>query len=252
MSTASTVAALSPPGDIYVGFDVEASGMYMAAYDGDADFGTGSIQANAMVELGAWAARSYDRDRKELARFCEMMAIPPGCGWEPRCKEEFWMVAEGMPEKMRKIDECKQLARTVMCAFIVWVTGVVELYADGDSKRICFVTNAAAFDAAWVSLYLARYAGHQPLHTFFGGYRGVLDTSSYAMGVTRHTPAHKKRFVERTGAEWYRSKDAARAVLGVPDSEKPHAVHDHSPVNDAQYLVEEHMILEQYLPACTD
>jgi DNA polymerase III epsilon subunit-like protein len=241
---AAATAALPPP-DIYVAFDVEATGMYMAGF--------GAVQENAMVELGACAMVANDSQRTVLDTFDRMMGIPYGCGWEPRCVDEFWSVAEGMPEKKERIDACQASPVDAMCAFVHWVESLVARYADGDSKRIVFVTDNAAFDAAWVSLYLARYAGHQPLHTFFGAYRGVLDTSSYAAGAARHTPAHKERFLRETGAKRYRSKDAVRAALGVPSSVRPRAVHDHAAVNDAQHLLEEHMIAEQHLPpACTD
>ncbi len=248
MTTPPTEATLPPP-DIYVAFDVEATGMYMAGYDGGDGDGD-SVQANAMVELGACAMLAGDLERNILDTFDEMIRVPDGCGWELRCVDEFWNVVEGMPEKKRAIDKCNRSPYNVMQAFVQWVDGLVKRYADGDTKRICFITDNAAFDAAWVSLYLTKYAGHQPLHTFFGGYRGVLDTSSYAAGATRHTPAHKKRFVEDSGAKCYRGKDAVRAALDIPKSVQPRAVHDHTAVNDAQHLLEEYMIVVQHLPVC--
>ncbi len=221
--------------DVLVAFDVEATGMLMSG-----------PHANAMVELGACAMFSDNR-HTELGRFSAQMRVPDGRAWEKHCVEEFWDVVEGMPQKKKEIEVCKTEPEEVMRAFIDWVEALVKDHANGDAKRIQFVSDTAGFDAGWVNMYLAEYAHHQPLDTFFDGHRAVLDTSSFAAGVTRHTDADKLKFMTDTGAKWYKVSAAARAALRVPSDIVPITKHDHTAVNDARHLLETHLILLEHM-----
>ena len=221
--------------DILITFDVEATGMLMSG-----------PHANAIVELGACAMFSNNR-HVALGTFSAQMLVPEGRTWEKRCVEEFWDVVEGMPQKKKEIEACKNTPKEVMSAFIDWVEALVKDHANGDAKRIQFASDNAGFDAGWVNMYLAEYADHQPLHTFFDGHRAVLDTSSFAAGVARHTDAGKRKFTADTGAKWYKARDAARAALQVPGDVVPLTEHDHTAVNDARHMLEAHLILLEYM-----
>lgn len=239
-ATASTISvevgmkpATSP---ILIAFDVEGTG--------------NSFARHAMVELGA-VAYCADRPHDQLEQFSIAINIPKGRTWELRCLEEFWLKDKksDLAHKARRIDRgVGHEPAIAMKKFISWVLGVVTNRAGGDYSRIRFISDNAAYDAAWVGLYLCEYADHEPLTTFFDGkFQGVIDTSSYHQGVSRHDHGVEMSLKRKRG---HYSEDAAcRAELGVPDDDVPATQHDHNAVNDAANIAQAHMIILKHMNA---
>ncbi len=241
MSTSDIVAELydhsdySPSGVIGIGFDVETIG--------------GCMTKNAMTEFGAVAIAIEDRDkRRVLARFEGHMRIPEGCGFEEKCEKEFWDVHK-VQEKSQVL-ACRQDPADVMRAFVAWVFKIRDTYAGGEARRVRFITDAAYFDAGWMSHYLTKYADHEPMHTFFSDatksrFKPVLDTNAFFRGVA-NVGLHNE-FAEEMLNSYFSARKAARLALSIPDDEKPYTEHDHRAVNDAQNIIEEYLIILKYM-----
>ncbi len=219
-----------PCGVIGIAFDVETIG--------------GCLTKNAMPELGAVAMAVEDVDkRRVLARFEGHMNIPKGRGFEPQCEKEFWDVHK--PREKAKILACQTSPEAVMRSFVQWVFEVRKRYAGGDSSRVRFVTDAAYFDAAWVSQYLTTYADHYPLHTFFSDnersrFNTVIDTNAFFRGIARASLNDEIYFK-------FSSSAAVRTALNIPDTEQPDVDHDHRAVHDAENIMKEYLIVMKYL-----
>ena len=212
---------------IIIAFDVEASG--------------GDMLKNAEVELGAVAYAAADTgERRILGSFETLLSIPKDREWEEDCVKEFWLNPENnLKEKKEQIDACTVESETAMRAFVDFVDTVRAKLAGGNRRRVRFVTDNAAFDGAWVSLYLAMFANHSPLHTFFDSrYAPLIDTNAFARGVSSATPD-----AEFAAGGSFSATGAARKSLSIPDSVKPTTAHDHRSVNDARHIAEEYLIL---------
>ena len=220
---------------ILIGFDVECTGDDFAKH--------------AMVEIGAFAVEYLGprEPARQLATFETMIAVPSDRCWEERCVREFWENParpeyERLKAKKAAIEGCKIDPETAARDFVSWVETLVEVNAAGDSSGVRFVTDNAAYDAAWMGFYLCTYAEHAPLTTFFDGkFQAVIDTSSYHQGLSRVDHARELAIKIKNGR--YSEDRECRAALGVPDSEVPTAVHDHRAVHDAQEILEQHLIL---------
>ncbi len=241
MSTSDIVDELcgpkdySPSGVIGIGFDVETTG--------------GCMTKNAMTEFGAVAIAIEDCDkRRVLARFEGHMMIPEGCGFEEKCEKEFWNVHK-VQEKIQVL-ACRQDPADVMRAFVAWVFKIRDTYAGGEARRVRFITDAAYFDAAWMSHYLTKYADHDPMHTFFSDatksrFKPVIDTNAFFRGVANI--GLRLEFDEELLYSRFSCGKAVRLALSVPDDEKPDTPHDHRAVNDAQNIIEEYLIILRYM-----
>lgn len=227
---------LPQDGVIAVSFDVEAIG--------------GSMHENAMVEIGATVMAADDDEKKRLLTSFEViMKIPDdGRHWEKRCEEEFWDNPEnGLAEKKKLIIACQTEPEDAMRAFINWVEkDVRDKYAGGDSKRVRFITDTVGFDQGWMDFYLATFADHAPMHTFFDGkYAPLICTTSVFRGIAGTTLDEEYEAGKDGG--WYSATDAARKVLGVPDDVKSNTPHDHRAVHDAQNILETYLIMMRYV-----
>lgn len=241
----SSVSTSDDP--VLIVFDVECTG---------SDF-----VKHAMVELGA-VCYPYRRspkasdsqkdkrarvDRKPCSTFEMTMRVPEDREWDARCVREFWENPE-RPEyeqlkaKKKVIETCPMSPEAGMTAFVTWVKTIVVLEADGDSSRIRFVSDNAAYDAAWIGIYLCQYADHLPLTVFFDDkFQAVIDTSSYHQGLSRVDHV-EERLIKKTLGHYSEDRECRR-VLMVPEGEVPTAVHDHRAVHDAQEIAEQHLII---------
>jgi DNA polymerase III epsilon subunit-like protein len=222
-------------GVVGIAFDVETTG--------------GSMSENAMVELGAVAMAIDDtKNVTVLATFEGHMKIPEGRGWEKRCVEEFWNVEK--PDEKQRVVDCQTEPEDVMRAFTDWVFGVRDRYAGGEptngEQRVRFLSDAAYFDAGWVAMYLAMYAKHFPLHTFFSKsgkscFRPVLDTNAFFRGIVG-TTLNDELEAERGPDKWSVEK-AVRNFLDVPEDDKVDVEHDHRAVHDAESIMKKYMLV---------
>lgn len=222
---------------IIVAFDDETTG--------------GSMHEHALVEVGAAAMEaSCDGKMRLLTSFEVIMKIPDdGRGWEPDCEKEFWDNPEnGLQEKKKLIIACQTEPEDAMRAFINWVEkDVRDTYAGGDSKRVRFITDTVGYDQGWVDFYLATFAEHGPMHTFFGGkYAPLICTTSWFRGIAGTTLDDE---YEAGKAGWYSATDDVRKALGIPDDVKSNTPHDHRAVHDAQNILETYLIVMRYVKA---
>ena len=208
---------------------------------------------NAMTEIGAVAIAAGDYEqRRVLARFEGHMKIPTGCSFEPRCEREFWDVQK--PDGKKRILSCETEPAKVMRAFVDWVSVVRERYAGGEHRRVRFLSDAAYFDAAWMSHYLTKYLDHPPMHTFFSEegksrFKTVIDTHAFFRGVAG-ADLNSELVVELGGPDGrFSAEMAVRTALCIPDSEKPAVKHDHRAVHDAQNIMEIYLIVIRYIRA---
>jgi hypothetical protein len=204
------------------------------------------FERHALVELGA-AAYAFKSGRYEcLEAWSSIMQVPSARGWGARCVRQFWSSKPALVEKKRSIEATDISPVTAMSEFVDWVEQVVKKYAGDSPSPVRFITDNAAFDAAWIGIYLCKYGGHNPLHTFFGGkFQAVIDTSSYHQGVARIDHVEERK---RKRAAGHFSEDrACRKFLRVPDDVRSKIPHDHDPKHDAQNIAEEHAIILHYM-----
>lgn len=229
---------------LLIAFDVECTG--------------GNLAKHALVEIGAVAGFFVPGEDKrkrvpiEIERTFETtMAIPEGREWEEKCVREFWENPsrpeyEALKAKKAAIDRCEISPESGMKQFVSWVRWTVDTLVKGDASRMRFVSDNAAYDAAWIGVYLGQYANHEPLTTFFDGrFQAVVDTSSYHQGLSRIDHAREREIKREKGK--YSEDRECRAILGIPDDVKPTAVHDHRAVHDAQEILEQHVIILGYM-----
>ena len=229
---------------ILIAFDVECTG-----YD---------LMKHAMVELGAvvypFSSFLYNRIKLEkeffdepLDRFDEIMNIPEDRGWEEKCVKEFWdnpkrPEYKQLKAKMDMINSCPNSPEKIMLNFVQWVKNVVHLYADDDSSRIRFISDNAAYDATWISVYLCQYAHYFPLTVFFDNkFQAVIDTSSFHQGISRIDHNREKLIKIKSGH--YSEDRLCRKILNIPENIAPKILHDHHAVNDADEIAQQHMII---------
>lgn len=257
----SSVSTGGSDDPILIAFDVECTG---------SDF-----MKHAMVELGA-AAYRYERhpvpieDRsvanpnfrpdkharkirmpfKPIGVFETIMHVPDGRGWDERCVREFWdnpdrSEHEQLKAKKKKIETSRISPEDGMKFFVTWVEQVVTK-TGGDPSRIRFISDNAAYDAAWVGLYLCQYANHLPLTVFFDDkFQAIIDTSSYHQGLSRLDHVMERKIKAAKGH--YSEDRECRKVLSVPDDFVTNATHDHNAMHDAQEIAEQHLIILQFM-----
>lgn len=230
---------LSSGGVVGIAFDIETTG--------------GDMEKNALVELGAVAidVSKTDKPVTVLARFEGRMKIPEGRGFEEQCEKEFWDVQK--PGEKQRVLACKTEPEDVMHAFVKWAFDVKEFHAGppGAKQHVRFMSDAAFFDAAWVSMYLAKYANHYPLHTFFSTptqscFRPVLDTNAFYRGVAGKT------LIDELEAEcgedgWFSAEKALKKSLRIPETDTIDVEHDHRAVNDAESIAKKYARAVRYL-----
>lgn len=213
--------AIGPDDVICISFDIETTGQYM--------------HRNGMPELGAVAFVDNNGEMREIGTFEGHLALPEGCGFERSCEVEFWDVHK--VEEKKLVQACTLAPEVAMTAFVEWVEQIRFLCLPSDpnpQRRIRFVTDAAYFDAGWVSYYLCRFANHATLHQFFGGFMPLIDTNAFNRGVAGVTL--EDELEEFRGPKgWFSSDGAARKKLGLEDKSPPTA-HDHRAVNDAHAI----------------
>ena len=226
----------TPKGVIGIGFDIETIG--------------GCMTKNAMSELGAVAIAIEDCDKKRvLGSFEGHMKIPEGCAFEERCEKEFWDVHK--PQEKAKVLACQKEPEDVMRAFINWVFFVRDTFGGGEARNVRFLTDAAYFDAGWVSYYLGKYADHFPLHTFFSEpeksrFKPVLDTNAFFRGLAK-ADLNDELQVELGPDGWFSADKAMRKALDVLDDDKSDVKHDHRAVHDAESILKKYLIAVKYM-----
>nr|QBK86652.1 MAG: hypothetical protein LCMAC102_04480 [Marseillevirus LCMAC102] len=234
---AETVTSVLTADDILlISFDIETTG-------------SDPLQ-HAMVAFGAVAMSAKDvNNRCVLGRFRGQIKIPNGYGFEERCEKEFWD-NNNMKDAKTRVLSCQTEPSDVMYAFVQWILQLRDRLVDGEARRVRFLTDAAYFDAGWMSLYLMKYANHYPLHTFFSEptksrFKPIIDTNAFFRGVAGTTVLDELA-VELARGRFSASK-AARDVLSIPDDEVPDVEHDHDPLNDAENILKEYQIIVKYV-----
>lgn len=234
----TTMHALGPTDVLLVSFDIEGTGP--------------SPVKNWMPSFGAVAMAASDTDKRVvLGRFRGQMKIPADREWEERTEREFWD-RDDMKEAKARALRCTTEPEDVMRAFVKWVMDMRDYFVGSDdSRRVRFLTDASYYDAGWMSIYLMQYADHYPMHTFFSEpqksrFKPVIDTNAVFRGVAGATTRDELQAELDPEQGWFSSSKAARTALGVPKDEVPTAEHDHNPVNDAQNIIEQYMIVMKY------
>jgi DNA polymerase III epsilon subunit-like protein len=204
-----------------------------------------NIKKHAIIELGAVAM--VLQTRTVLEKLSIELTIPPKTGWDDRTVREFWDNKEieehaVLAAKKTRAEEGKGTdPATAMQQFVEWVENVHKQHAGGDATLIRFLTDTTSFDATFINYYLAKYTTAPPLHMFFGSYEDVVCTISYArgLGVLTHEDCNRSK---RQLGGMYDTDALCREALKIPPDVKPLAQHNHTAVNDAQYMAEEHAI----------
>lgn len=213
---------------ITISLDVETSGQ--------------DLIDNGMVELGARSL--INNQRYLLGGFNQLIELPETCHWEKACIETFWNSNENLKIKMSKIKNKigTMPPELVMKGFIKWCKEfILRGCANQQVNRIKFISDNCSFDVSWINYYLSKYAQHYPLHVFYDRYwSAVIDTSSYAFGVSKLSYESVNEIIERNN--YFSEDQACRKQLNIPITIKPTTNHDHSAVNDATYIGEEHSI----------
>ena len=226
----------TPSGVIGIAFDIETIG--------------GCMTKNARSELGAVAIAIEDHDKKRvLTSFEGHMKIPEGCGFEERCEKEFWDVHK--PQEKANVLACQTEPQDVIRAFVNWVYWIRDKYGGGEARNVRFLTDAAYFDAGWMSYYLTKYADHHPMHTFFSEpeksrFKPVIDTNAFFRGLARAGLSEELK-VELGPDGWFSADKAMREALDVADDDKPDVEHDHRAVHDAESILKKYLIALKYM-----
>lgn len=234
-----------------IGSDAIADGTSVLVIAFDVETIGACMTKNAMPEIGA-AAALMSKPEALVSTFEGHMKIPEGCGFEERCEREFWDVHK--KDAKHRVLSCETEPEVVMRAFVDWVhaTATRTFGAGVDYRdRVRFVSDAAYFDAGWVSLYLTKYAGHHPLHLFFSTnaatkFSPVIDTNAFYRGVARVTPEDELA-IKRGPAGWFSADTAVWKALVIPESEKPDTQHDHRAVNDATNILQRYLTVLKYV-----
>jgi hypothetical protein len=245
-SAGATLCCLCHPPYRYVniGYDLEFSGSRL-----DHHF----VVSWAMIAEDAVTHQVLSRKKVSFHR-------PDNRMWDQRCVDEFWKrpAKEGESEEQKRIREAlaaeyhsvqnrdawRKTDTAGTTEMVEWIDSLVRVHAGNDSHNITFVCDTCGPDNMWINYYLAFYARHEPLHTFFGYFKDCVCTSCYALGAAGGSTAEVCKVVKERG---YFSEDrAVRKALLIPDSEKPTAPHDHDPLNDATNMLQEHAIHRKY------
>jgi DNA polymerase III epsilon subunit-like protein len=233
---------------VLVAFDIETTGSRMMLH--------------GMIELGAVA---IDVNSNVLSRFSVEIKLDEKRTWEKRCLEEFWcnkswktLPEETNEQKLfkkekKRVYKClkQKVERVVkgegheppkaMKMFVEWMDEIGAKYGE---DNIQFISDTVSFDSSWINYYL-EYCDHAPLHIFFNNkFKDVICTRSYAQGIS-HISHQKARSIE-VESNWYSRDNHCREILGIPNEIRPLALHDHTSVNDAQFIAEEHLIHVKY------
>ena len=200
-----------------IGIDVEATGAALGIHSMLA-FGVAVVDTDTLevVEKRRWLIRETPAPR-----------------WEFRCLREFWFAsgAEAGKVLLAECDMYGQSPKGAMDHFVAWCSKQVARFG---VESLQFVTDNAAFDAAWISYYLAAHTPVQSLHYALGEYRSVVDTSSFHGGVARLHP----------DTSVWGLTDAARARLGVPAPTKSLS---HLPDDDAADIALAHATILKHM-----
>jgi hypothetical protein len=220
---------------------------------------TGSrLTKNAMIELGSAIVNL--ETGTILDKLSLDIKMPSDREWEKRCLEGFWDNAEwknleDSPEKLKKkktyeINQAKRerVAKGLgddpgeaMHKLVAWIKDGVHEYAQGDSKRVFFLTDTVSFDACWINYYLDVYANHLPLHIFFSGeFNDVICTNSFAQGITK--VSYTEIMECRINQGWFSREKHCRNTFSIPDTVQPETEHTHNAVDDATNIAQEHVI----------
>lgn len=197
-----------------------------------------SLKTNGMIQIGATIMES--KTRRELASFKVQLNIPEGKGWEERCVTEFWDKHLELQPFKQSVDNKEGVEPEIaMTQFKGFVEEGFRKYARGDLKRWTFVTDIYN-DASWIDLYLAEYLNdHPPLHSFFGKFKDLIQTDSYAYGRSGIKYEEAIEIAEKEG--WFSREKSCIKRRKI--TEKPSASHTHDALDDARYIAQMHDII---------
>lgn len=187
-------------GKYYLGMDVETTGQHLAT--------------NAMI---AMAFSILDSDANVVDEFKVCMLLPPGTGWEERCKREFWMQHS---ELLERISEQAIPPGDAMNYFVIWLDDMDIKYG----KNLTILTDNPQFDVAWVNLYLSLFTTRMNLYY---GYNALTKNYEFRRIWDVDSAMHGALMV-RDGSvvEW-----GVESALGV---QNPFWKNDHDVSNDAR------------------
>lgn len=155
------------PKTIYIGVDIETSGSNMAT--------------NYMIAFGAYAISA---DGTFVDKYYAAMTPPTKLlhGFDEKCYAEYW---SKQPDLLKKFEQDAKDPRVVMPEFYNWINKLTKY-------NISIVSDFPEYDVAWINMYLAQYAGKDPLYLLCGfspaiscddTYRGNLNAGGW--GVTK-------------------------------------------------------------------
>jgi hypothetical protein len=203
---------------VVVAFDIEGRGM--------------SMMRNGLNAIGWCVMDCETLERLEKGYVCVQPL--PGQEFEKRCLEEFW---HAKPEHRVILDRIESESIPAKDAIDIVKTNIVRWQ---NTYAIAFIaSDNVAFDIAFLNYYF-DYFGYPPLlyhqteSGAAGGYKTVHDTYSYAAGVMgwKHSDPSQ------------RGSKADRICKAFDLSIK--AEHNHMPDNDAEYIAEMYLNVQQH------
>jgi hypothetical protein len=107
---------------------------------------------------------------------------------------------------------------------------------DYGRERIFFITDTTSSDVSKLNYSLDCY-GYPPLHTFYGSYKDVISTDSYALGACG--VSYENIIDDTIERGWFSVSGHCETVHGI---ERPRIEQIHNAADDALYMIQEHMI----------
>lgn len=215
----------------------------------DLEFSGPRINRHFVVSWAMVARNAFTRDIVSQKKV--LFLKPQDKEWEPTCLEEFW---KKDPELVKEVDriEAGEIGKSVEEGteeMVDWIHNVKKEHAGDDLDMITFLCDTTAVDSVWVNYYLSQI-DHEPIQAFFGKFKDVVNTSSYAMGAAAlHTgdiciqTKKRGRFSENR---------ELRRIYDVPADKRPKTKHDHDPLNDCKSMFEEFDIHHEYANAAVE
>lgn len=201
----------------------------------DLEFTGDSMTRNAVIEIGLAMITykegyTFQRNRWKIKK-------ETGTVWEQKCLDEFWLNPERPEHKELKaryeeVERGEGTEVEVAIKEMVQVLREVEKLSGKD--RIFFVTDTTSSDCSRLNYLLDRF-GYPPLHTFYGPYKDVISTTSYARGACRVSYDDVMKKIKEKG--YFSASKWCEEVCGV---EKPDVAHNHDSRNDSLFIAKEH------------